>query len=161
MFCNPQSFNKYLPVQPCDWELSLVSHFFFVRVHSRVAINDHYQLSSTSVTLAKVRSLILLDSMLISVKNFRKKMGISAEVGSRWWQSNVLHDKQLFLKHFYSTQKTVPVKSAMLYFVIITLHTKYWTAEVNFKSCQGDRILTEWLIVEPVGHRSRSPINVD
>ena len=29
MFCNPQSINKYLPLQPCDQELSLVIQLFF------------------------------------------------------------------------------------------------------------------------------------
>ena len=32
VFCNPQSFNKYLLIQPCDQEISLVSQFFYQSV---------------------------------------------------------------------------------------------------------------------------------
>ena len=32
MFCNPQSFNRYLPPQPFDWGLSLVIQHLFIRV---------------------------------------------------------------------------------------------------------------------------------
>ena len=33
MFCPPGSFNKYLPVQPSEHELSSLIQHFFIRVH--------------------------------------------------------------------------------------------------------------------------------